>query len=71
MNKRGVAGEALAARFLEGRGLKIVAPDKVAAADFRAAAAKLAATQRGSMIPEDVYDLAVRERDAYRKSAAK
>ena len=40
-------------------------------AEFRSAAEKLGATQRGAMIPADVYDLAVRERDAFQKSEAR
>jgi TRAP-type C4-dicarboxylate transport system substrate-binding protein len=48
-------------------GLKVMTLDAKAAGEFRAAADKLTATQRGGMIPADVYDQAVRERDAYRK----
>jgi len=51
-------------------GLKIVTPDAKAVAAFRAAAEKLAATQRGEMIPPEIYDLAVREREAYRKTTS-
>ena len=49
-------------------GLKIVALDRAAAAEFRATADRLTVTQRGTMIPPDIYDLAVRERDAYRRA---
>ena len=50
-------------------GLQVVAPDAKAVAELRAVAGSLAATQRGTLIPADVYDLAVRERDAFRKTA--
>jgi len=49
-------------------GLQIVTLDAKAVAEFRGAAENLGATQRGAMIPSDVYDLAVREREAFRKS---
>jgi TRAP-type C4-dicarboxylate transport system substrate-binding protein len=49
-------------------GLQIISLDAKAVADFRAAAENLGATQRGTMIPSDVYDLAVREREAFRKA---
>ena len=49
-------------------GLTVVKLDPKATAEFRGAAEKLAGTLRGGMIPADVYDLAVRERDAFRKA---
>jgi hypothetical protein len=49
-------------------GLQVVKLDAAAAGEFRAAAERLSATLRGGMIPADVYDLAVRERDAFRKT---
>jgi TRAP-type C4-dicarboxylate transport system substrate-binding protein len=52
---------------MKAAGLRIMTLDARAAADFRAAAEALGATQRGGMIPSDVYDLAVRERDAFRR----
>jgi TRAP-type C4-dicarboxylate transport system substrate-binding protein len=52
-------------------GLKVIALEGKAATDFRATAEKMAASQSGSLVPKDVYDLAVRERDAYRKSKSK
>jgi TRAP-type C4-dicarboxylate transport system substrate-binding protein len=48
-------------------GLKVTALEPAAAAEFRAAAGRMTASQRGNMVPADVYDLAVHERDAYRK----
>jgi TRAP-type C4-dicarboxylate transport system substrate-binding protein len=53
---------------MQASGLQVIALDAKAAADFRTTADKLTATQRGSIIPTAVYDQAVRERDAYRKS---
>lgn len=52
---------------MQASGLKVITLDNAAAATFRATADKLTASQRGSMIPADVYDLAVRERNAIRK----
>ena len=45
--------------------------DAKAAAEFRAAADQLASTMRGNMVPADIYDMAVQERDAFRKSKGK
>jgi TRAP-type C4-dicarboxylate transport system substrate-binding protein len=50
------------------RGLETIKLDAKAAAEFRAAASQLTATMRGGMVPADIYDLAVQERDAFRKS---
>ena len=49
-------------------GLQVITLEPKAAAEFRAAANQLATTMRGSMVPNDVYDLAVQARDAFRKS---
>ena len=49
-------------------GLQIVTLDAKAAGEFRRAAEILGETQRGQMIPPDAYDLAVREREAFRKA---
>jgi TRAP-type C4-dicarboxylate transport system substrate-binding protein len=53
------------------RGLVVTTLDPKAAAELHDAANKLVATMRGSMVPADIYDLAVQERDAFRKSHAK
>jgi TRAP-type C4-dicarboxylate transport system substrate-binding protein len=51
------------------RGLVVTTLDPKAVAEFRAAAEKLVITMRGGgMVPGDIYDIAVQERDAYRKS---
>ena len=51
---------------MRSRGLTVVGLDDAEKASFREVAAELTASWRGTMIPADVYDLAVRERDAYR-----
>ena len=50
------------------RGLTVITPDPKALAGFRAEADRLVATIKGTLVPADVYDLAQRERDAYRKT---
>jgi TRAP-type C4-dicarboxylate transport system substrate-binding protein len=50
------------------RGLTVNTPDPKALAAFRAEADRLVTTIRGTLVPADVYDLAIRERDAYRKT---
>ena len=49
----------------------VVTLDAAGMTTFRSEAERLAATMRGSMVPADIYDLAVRERDAFRKSGGK
>jgi TRAP-type C4-dicarboxylate transport system substrate-binding protein len=49
-------------------GLQIVAAPPTAVAEFRRMSESLVATQRGGLIPSNVYDLAVRERDAFRQA---
>lgn len=51
------------------RGLTVNTPDAKTMAAFRAEADRLVGTMRGTLVPADVYDAAVRERDAYRKTA--
>ncbi|HVG54266.1 MAG TPA: TRAP transporter substrate-binding protein DctP [Vicinamibacterales bacterium] len=53
---------------MKARGLTVITPDAKALAAFRAEADRLVATIKGTLVPADVYDLAQRERDAYRKS---
>ena len=50
------------------RGLTVVELDDAAEASFREVADELTASWRGNMIPADVYDLAVRERNSFRAS---
>jgi TRAP-type transport system periplasmic protein len=50
------------------RGLTVTTLDPKAAASFRAEADAFVKSMRGTMVPADVYDAAVRERDAFRKT---
>ena len=49
-------------------GLTVVKPDAAALAEFRTVAEGFTKTMRSDLVPRDVFDLAVRERDAYRKT---
>jgi TRAP-type C4-dicarboxylate transport system substrate-binding protein len=53
---------------MKSRGLTVNTPDAKAAAAFRAEAERLVASMRGSLVPADVYDAALREREAFRKT---
>ena len=53
---------------MQKRGLKVVTLDPAARAEFDAAAAKLVPTMRGTIVPGDIYDLAVKARDSFRQS---
>ena len=55
----------------EGRDLKVTTLDARAAAEFRAEAEKMTAAMSGSIVPKDVFDAALRERNAYRARSAK
>lgn len=50
------------------RGLTVNTPDAKALAAFRAEADRLVTSIRGTLVPNDIYDIALRERDAYRKA---
>jgi len=50
------------------RGLTVTTIDPKTSAAFRAEAEAFMKTMRGNMVPADVYDAAVRERDAFRKT---
>jgi len=52
-------------------GLQVIKLDAKAEAEFRSAATVLGKTMRGGMVPADIYDAAVQERDAFRKSKGK
>ena len=58
-------------KVMVARGLQVTTLDPKATAEFRAAATELVKTMRGGMVPADVYDMAVQERDAFRKSKSK
>jgi TRAP-type C4-dicarboxylate transport system substrate-binding protein len=76
------AAQALEARFLgdapkldaeavntmAARGLKVTKMTPQALTEFRAAAEQLVTTMRGSMVPADIFDAALAERAAFRKT---
>ena len=51
-------------------GLTVVKPDAAALAEFRTVAEGFTRTMRSDLVPADVFELAVKERDAYRKQRA-
>ncbi|MGE5837496.1 MAG: TRAP transporter substrate-binding protein DctP [Acidobacteriota bacterium] len=53
------------------KGLQVIKLDQKGTAEFRAAATDLIKTMRGNMVPAEIFDLALAERDAYRKSKGK
>lgn len=53
---------------MKNRGLTVNTPDPKALGTFRAEADRLVGTMRGTLVPADVYDAALRERDAFRKT---
>ena len=65
------AQDAESVKQMVARGLQVTTLDPKAAAEFRTAATQLVSTMRGSMVPADVYDMAVQERDSLRKSKGK
>src|SRR5262249_56251691 len=58
------AQDAESVKVMSSRGLQVTTLDAKALAEFRAAASQLVATLRGSMVPADIYDTAVAERDS-------
>jgi TRAP-type C4-dicarboxylate transport system substrate-binding protein len=58
-------GDALAVAMMGAQGLKVT---KATGAEWRQEAEVLLKSMRGQMVPPDIFDLAVKERDAYRKS---
>ena len=65
------AQDAESVKVMTSRGLQVTTLDPKALGEFRAAATQLVSTMRGSMVPADIYDMAVAERDAVRKSKGK
>jgi TRAP-type C4-dicarboxylate transport system substrate-binding protein len=59
--------DALAVMLMTGQGLKVT---KATGPEWRQEADTLASTMRGQMVPPDVFDLAVKERDAFRQQKA-
>jgi TRAP-type C4-dicarboxylate transport system substrate-binding protein len=62
--------DAKAIAEMKGAGLQVIALDPSALAAFRKTADSLLATQRGNIVPADVFDAAMDARSAYRKSNA-
>jgi len=56
---------------MKSRGLTVTELDPKGVAEFHAAAEVMIKSMRGNMIPADVFDTAVAERDAFRKSKGK
>jgi TRAP-type C4-dicarboxylate transport system substrate-binding protein len=56
--------DALAVMLMTGQGLKVT---KATGPEWRQEADTLAKTMRGQMVPSDVFDMAVKERDAFRQ----
>ena len=65
------AQDAESVKQMVARGLQVITLDAKAATEFRTAATTLNQSMRGSMVPPDIYDIAVQERDAVRKSKGK
>jgi TRAP-type C4-dicarboxylate transport system substrate-binding protein len=65
------AQDAESVKQMAARGLQVITLDPKAASEFRTAATQLVSTMRGSMVPADVFDMAVQERDTLRKSKGK
>ena len=53
---------------MKSRGLTVTTLDPRTASSFRAETERLVTTMRGGLVPADVYDSAVRERDTFRKN---
>ena len=68
INTEAPALDAKSIAAMTSAGLQVVKLEPAAITELRTAAERLGGTQRGAMIPADAYDLAVRERDAFRKT---
>jgi len=71
MNTEAPGLDASSVKTMTSRGLTVTTLDAKALAEFRAAAEKLVSSSRGTMVPADIFDQAVQERDAYRKTKGK
>jgi len=68
MDSAAASQDAAAVTAMGKRGLTVTPLDAKARAEFQAAAEKLVASARGTMVPEDVFTQAIQERDAFRKT---
>lgn len=53
---------------MKSRGLTVNTPDAKTLAAFRTESERLVTSMRGTLVPADIYDAALRERDAFRKT---
>jgi TRAP-type C4-dicarboxylate transport system substrate-binding protein len=60
--------DASSVKEMRARGLTVTALDGKASAEFQAAADKLMASSKGTMVPNEIFDQAVQARDAFRKT---
>lgn len=65
------AQDAKAVTDMQKLGLKVTKLDLSAAAAFRAEAGRLVTSMKGSMVPADVFDLAMQARDEFRRTHAR
>jgi TRAP-type C4-dicarboxylate transport system substrate-binding protein len=65
------AQDASSVKTMVSRGLTVTTLDAKAVAEFRMAAERLTSSSRGTMVPADIFDQAVQERDAFRKTKGK
>jgi TRAP-type C4-dicarboxylate transport system substrate-binding protein len=56
---------------MKAKGLQVITPDAKAIAEFRSAATEMGASMKGTLVPEDVYQMAVAARDEVRKAKGK
>jgi TRAP-type C4-dicarboxylate transport system substrate-binding protein len=70
IQKQAPALDAKSIAEMKGAGLQVITLDDKALGAFRAAADAQLSTLRGNMVPPDVFDAAIRARDAYRAANA-
>ena len=68
MNTEAPAQDSSSVKTMASRGLTVTTLDPKALSEFRVAADRLVTSSRGTMVPADVFDQAVQERDAFRKT---
>jgi TRAP-type C4-dicarboxylate transport system substrate-binding protein len=71
MNTEAPGLDSSSVKTMATRGLTVTTLDAKALAEFRTAAEKLVSSSRGTMVPADIFDQAVQERDAFRKTKGK
>jgi TRAP-type C4-dicarboxylate transport system substrate-binding protein len=71
MNSEAPALDASSIKTMASRGLTVTTLDPKTLGEFRTAAERLVTSSRGTMVPADVFDQAVQERDAFRKTKGK